>query len=80
MKKILIALCLSLMASAHAQYQAPTEKEIQLNRACFKQLETHGCGKPDDPDPTHFRSCVADALDHLEEHCRKMMLKLYGDS
>lgn len=66
---------------ADNQYQKavqPSDVEIQQNRACFHDLEVQGC-RTQDEDPEQFRSCLSNAVDSLDDHCKEMMLKLYGE-
>lgn len=84
MKKLLVMFGMVLMVNANAQttqvkkYVHPTESEITTNRACFQDLEVQGC-RPQEEDPEQFRECLANAVDSLEESCKSMVLKLYGE-
>ena len=60
------------------KYVAPTEDEIAKNRACFQDLEVQGCGKQEE-DPEQFRSCMSNVHSNLDEHCKRLMSKLYGE-
>ncbi len=53
-----------------------TQAEVDSNRACFRELETLGCGDPADG-AKHFRECVRDVRDTLTENCQKLVSKLY---
>lgn len=82
MKKIIAVLCLGVVLSSNAatqkRYAHPSETEITQNRSCFENLEVQGC-RTIEEDPEQFRSCMSSALDSLEDHCKKMFLKLYGN-
>lgn len=56
----------------------PSDAEIQKNRACFQDLEVQGC-RSQDEDPEQFRSCLANVHQSLDDHCKKMLLDLYGE-
>lgn len=62
---------------AEAKGKAPTESEIQSNRACFTALEREGCGDPGD-DVEHFRSCLKTVYPDLKADCKILMTDLYG--
>lgn len=68
---------LNVHATEEKKYVHPSETEIEQNRSCFQDLEVQGCGKWED-DPVQFRSCMSNAQESLDDHCKKLMLKLYG--
>lgn len=69
---------LMMMGSAYAaEYKRPTAAEISQYRACFEDLEVQGCGKLEE-DHVQFRSCMSNVQDSLDDHCKKMMKRLYG--
>jgi hypothetical protein len=61
------------------KYSHPSEMEIEKNRACFQDLEVQGCGKFED-DHEQFRSCMSNAHQNLDDHCKELMSNLYGSS
>ncbi|MFP5386708.1 MAG: hypothetical protein ACLGHN_11555 [Bacteriovoracia bacterium] len=82
MKNILLALGMIFALDSFATIEAepeptrPTEKEIQSNRGCFKELETQGCGDPG-ADIHHFRTCMNNVFPTLSKSCKKLMTDLY---
>lgn len=85
MKKLFVMFGLVLMMNANAQstqskkYSHPSGDEISRNRACFKELEeVQGC-RPQEEDPAQFKECISIAVDALDEHCKTLVLKLYGE-
>lgn len=79
---VMFGLVMALNASASVEHtyeknSQPTETEIQMNRSCFSDLEVQGCGDAGE-DPEHFRSCMANVHQNLNDHCQKLMSKLYG--
>ncbi len=59
------------------KYVPPTDTEVAKNRACFQDLEVQGCGKQDE-DPEQFRACMSNVHMNLDDHCKRLMSKLYG--
>lgn len=83
MKNILAILGLVFVMNSNAsttgnKYVHPSDSEISQNRSCFESLEVQGC-RTEEEDREQYRSCMSDALDSLDDHCKKMFLKLYGD-
>lgn len=70
-------LTLTTFAETGKKYVHPSSDEIAKNQSCFQELETQGCGKFED-DHDKFRSCMSGVYETMEDHCRTMMLKLYG--
>lgn len=83
MKNILLVLPMLLVMNANAsetaKYQHPSAAEIASSRACFAELESRGCGKSEE-DHEHFRSCVSQIQDTLDDSCKKLVTNLYGDN
>jgi hypothetical protein len=65
------------VSAADKKNSQPTEAEIQQNRACFQDLEVQGCRTQED-DPEQFRECLSNAHESMDDHCKKLMLKLHG--
>ena len=86
MKKLIIATSLLFIMNTYAEtdisaeakkYVPPTQTEINANRNCFQELERQGC-RTIEEDPEQFRSCLSNTHLVLDDHCKKMMLDLYG--
>jgi hypothetical protein len=77
-KSLILATLLTVSVAHAAEYQHPSDSEIQQKRACFEDLEVQGCVKQED-DPAEFRACLSNVLDRLDESCQKVMLELYSD-
>lgn len=77
MTSLLFGLLMMMNSALAAEYKSPTDAEIAKNRACFQDLEVQGCGKLDE-DSVHFRSCLSNVQDSLDQHCSTMMKRLYG--
>ena len=80
MKFTLSLFTMIFMMNVYAETKATrlSDSEIAQNRACFQDLEVQGC-RSQDEDPEQFRACLANSHQSLDEHCKKMMLDLYGD-
>lgn len=81
MTKLTIALfTLLFMMNVFAADKAaqPSEAEIAKNQSCFKELEVQGC-RSQDEDPEQFRACMANVHPSMDDHCKKMLLDLYGE-
>lgn len=59
------------------KYVPPTDSEISANRSCFQELERQGCRSLEE-DPEQFRSCLSNTHLVLDEHCKQLMIELYG--
>jgi hypothetical protein len=83
MRNLILICGILLMVNAYATIEADDNKifdvsqeEIMKNRACFKDLETNGCGDPGE-DPKQFRACMSNVYPKLDVDCQKLMNKLY---
>jgi hypothetical protein len=83
MKNALITLGLLMSLNSFANIEhvddeltRPAQVEIESNRACFRELETQGCGDPGD-DVSHFRSCMNNVFVDLSKNCQRLMKDLY---
>ncbi len=75
-----IGLLLTVNVFANIEYDPsqssrPSDKAIESNRSCFRELETQGCGDPADHE--HFRACMNNSFAGLTESCQALMTKLY---
>lgn len=75
-------LMLALNASANMNFEegmdkSPDPSRLSRARACFQELEVHGCGHPRE-DIRHFKSCLAETKDSLSSSCRGFIQGLYG--
>lgn len=82
MKKTSLILALVFSFNVFAETEAkknpqPSEAEIVENQACFQQLEIQGC-RTQEEDPEQFRSCLANSHASMDDHCKALMLNLYG--
>jgi hypothetical protein len=82
MKKLSLTVCtllftLNLFAAEQKNIQ-PSEAEIAKNQACFQDLEVQGC-RSQEEDPEQFRACMANSHQSMDDHCKKMLLDLYGE-
>lgn len=78
MKFTLALFSMLFMMNLFAAAAQPTEAEIAKNQACFKELEVQGC-RSQEEDPEQFRACLANVHQSLDDHCKKMLLDLYGE-
>ena len=78
MKFTLALFSMLFMMNVFAAAAQPSEAEVAKNRACFQDLEVQGC-RSQDEDPEQFRACLANVHQSLDDHCKKMLLDLYGE-
>ncbi len=78
MKYTLAMFSMLFMMNVFAANSQPSEAEIAKSRACFQDLEVQGC-RSQDEDPEQFRACLANVHESLDDHCKKMLLDLYGE-
>jgi len=78
MKLTLALFAMLFMMNVFAAATQPSEAEIAKSRACFHDLEVQGC-RSQEEDPEQFRACLANVHESLDDHCKKMMLDLYGE-
>lgn len=83
MKTLFTMMFMLFIAQANASIEyvegedsAPTQQEINKNRACFDELSKAGCGDPGE-NIKEFRVCLHDAFPSLSDDCKKMMSNLY---
>lgn len=83
MKKLLIVLFAFTLSQVEATTEhdpvftsEPSAQEVSMNRACFEELKTLGCGDPGE-EVGHFRACLKDVFPTLTPHCKELMSFLY---